>query len=103
MMDYLECDDCTIDHLAYSNLIPMLSTGLTGRDRTEIFEGDIIQTEGRNGERLSIFRVLWNGSNARFEKLREDGQTYELDPFSESLKRVIGNIYENPELLEPTQ
>lgn len=85
-------------HPRDENIILMQSTGLTDKDGKEIFEGDIlhhqIQTE-------YTFIVKYDKDNARWYG---DGlsRTYRIDIMKDFLQyyKVIGNIYENPELLE---
>ena len=77
-------------------------TGLFSKDGKEIWEGDITQTVCKDGTGLSVFRVFWDNRTARFRKIRDDGEIYDMDEWSELHKQVIGNIYENPELLEVT-
>ena len=76
----------------------MQSTGLCDKVGTEVFDGDIlhhqIQTE-------YTFIVKYDKDNARWYG---DGlsRTYRIDITKDFLQyyKVIGNIYENPELLE---
>lgn len=77
----------------------MQSTGLKDKNGKEIFEGDIVDYKGREAV------VKWHGSYASFiyrfvDELKE--RVSEWDPlYLAYLKcEVIGNIYENPELLE---
>lgn len=85
---YLEDEDAII----------MQSTRLVDKEGTEVFEGDIlhhqIQTE-------YTFIVKYDKDNARWYG---DGlsRTYRIDLMKHFMQyyKVIGNIYENPELLE---
>lgn len=80
------------------DVILMQSTGLKDKEGTEVFEGDIlhhqIQTE-------YTFIVKYDKDNGRWYG---DGlsRTYRIDITKDFLPyyKVIGNIYENPELLE---
>lgn len=79
-------------------------TGLKDKNGTEIYEGDIVQYHPRhNGV---PYRVYWANESAKFLIGRKGvvGQElssvmYNLDTGRIALE-VIGNIHENPELLE---
>lgn len=77
----------------------MQSTGLKDKNGKEIFEGDIVDYKGRKAV------IKWHGSYASFiyrfvdELNKRSAEWYQL--YLAYLKcEVIGNIYENPELLE---
>lgn len=77
----------------------MQSTGLKDKNGKEIFEGDIVDYKGREAV------VKWHGSYASFIYRFVDGlqeRVSEWDPLFLAYYHfeVIGNIYENPELLE---
>ncbi|RAI79312.1 hypothetical protein BFS35_012185 [Macrococcoides goetzii] len=78
-----------------SNYVLMQSTGLTDKNGIEIFEGDIINC-----------RDLWLDGDRR--KTNKQIVKYDSGMFSagyvslrtnNSTSEIIGNIYENPELL----
>ena len=82
----------------------MQSTGLKDKNGKEIFEGDII-TNGeevvdvKNHPTLGFYTVVngverFFGSNISIKDFEKD-----VEEFS-SVTEIIGNIYENPELLE---
>lgn len=100
-----------IPHIyGYGEVIPETVgqfTGLTDKNGKRIFEGDIgryIQTDGakRNGNPvICIGKVVYNAKTASFavESKDESGCKY-FDYFPIKDFVVIGNIHDNPELLE---
>ena len=106
-LEELELNDPVMnDHISvYPNEIELMqSTGLKDKNGKEIFEGDII-TNGidivdvRNHETLGFYtlvngREVFFGHGTSIEEFEED-----IEGFTE-IAEIIGNIYENPELLE---
>ena len=89
----------------FDDIVLMQSTGLRDKNGKEIFEGDVV-TDGhttgdiKNHPTLGFYMVDNNG----VERWFSDGSTIEdFDEDVETVARIleiIGNIYENPELLE---
>lgn len=82
---WYDCKDCKI----------MQFTGLLDKNGKEIYEGDIVFDE--DGEFSKTCKIEWHNENAQFVGVDIDGlggfQMEEIDG------EIIGNIYENPELL----
>ena len=68
---------------------PQQYTGLKDKNGVEIYEGDIVKRWG------NIYIVIWDKIGFRMKWTKEDS----VNRFPDELCEVIGNIYENPELL----
>jgi hypothetical protein len=73
-------------------------TGLKDKNDKEIYESDVVQVVAQDGTRLSKHKIIWSNSRCRFMKHREDGNFFDLET-SQTLLEIIGNIYQNPELV----
>lgn len=82
----------------FHDLELMQSTGLVDKEDTEVFEGDLLHHQIQTDY---TFIVKYDEDNARWYG---DGlsRTYRIDLMKHFMQyyKVIGNIYENPELLE---
>ena len=77
----------------------MQYTGLKDKNGKEIYEGDILRHINPKQFKNSVYEVVFlNGGFA----IKGDDYIEDLNEFlkSSSSAEVIGNIYENPELLE---
>ena len=88
LSDYLkEYSISNIDHLIFQQY-----TGLNDKNKKPIYEGDFIRGQfdhGPAGLREEILPVRWS---------KEDG--YQWNYWDLSTIEVIGNLFENPELLK---
>lgn len=88
-----------------SELTLMQSTGLVDKNGKEIFEGDII-TDGytlgvlRNHQTLGFYMVDEKGKENFLSDTVDTEGFEEAKEFMKNSIEIIGNIYENPELLE---
>ena len=100
-LEELELNDPVMnDHISVypDEIVLMQSTGICDKEGTEVFEGDIlhhqIQTEYTFIVKYDKDKGRWYGDGLSL--------TYRIDITKEFLPyyKVIGNIYENQELLE---
>lgn len=91
--------------IKFKNAILMQSTGLKDKNGKEIFEGDIV-TDGydkrdiRNHQTLGFYMVDNKGTEDFFSDNMSLEDFDEVERTASEILEVIGNIYENPELLE---
>ncbi len=81
--------------LGGSKVILMQFTGLKDKNGKEIYEGDMIK-----GYRTG--KIIWNEKLSSFGAVNKEGQLIYDFPLSNYTPEpeVIGNIHDNPELLE---
>lgn len=99
------CKDTLFGQLSYydfDDIVLMQSTGLVDKNGKEIFEGDILAVEA-DDEVVNV-NVLWDKKHALFifksKKYNEEELLAELVEDNACPIEIIGNIYENPELLK---
>ena len=86
---------CADGNSAYKDYPLMQFTGLHDRNGKEIYEGDILQyTDNFNRPITGVVQYLGNGF-----WIEEKDETH----YMPNDREVIGNIYENPELIGGTQ
>lgn len=82
----------------------MQYTGLKDKNSVEIYEGDILQCDDVSADYQLHAKVYWDEEEAIYKADRSgDGETCEFELWAilqeHQFVDVIGNIYENPELL----
>lgn len=82
------------DYFADNDFVFMQDTGLKDKDGKEIYEGDIL-TWGNN----VIAKVYYADDLAMFRCVIEGTEEFDLFVFNQEAS-IIGNIYENKELLD---
>lgn len=82
----------------------LLNTGLKDKNAKQIYKGDIIQQKFQPNINIKKFvfdkgQISWMADSASFGIIWEDGDITENLTNIKELT-IIGNIYENPELVE---
>lgn len=93
--------------MAPDKYVLMQSTGLKDKNGVEIFEGDLVSISVQNGfdyldNKVCIVKNSIGHSGLVCATVDEDLEyrIFNTELFEEYTYEVIGNIYENPELLE---
>lgn len=95
-------DDNVLRFIGFKNIELMQSTGLKDKNGKEIFEGDILAC--KTDDKVINLNVFWDEEHALF--MFESKKYNEQEPLAELVENntypfeIIGNVYENPELLE---
>jgi|LakMenEpi03Aug12_release.lakeMendotaPanAssembly.Ray.scaffolds.fasta_scaffold913868_3 uncharacterized phage protein (TIGR01671 family) len=84
----------------YESIPIMQFTGLQDKNGKDIYEGDIVRYYNKYSKLFYTHQVMWDNKWPAFG-LFEQGNEWckEIDWVKISEIEVIGNIYENPELL----
>lgn len=93
---------CESDCFDFEGVIFTQSTGLKDKNGKEIFEGDVLAIETDEG--VINLKVFWDEKHALFmfesKKYNEKDLLAELVEDNTYPFEIIGNIYENKELLD---
>lgn len=92
----IRVSDDGFDHYEEYEVIPETVgqfTGLTDKNSKKIFEGDII------AKGFELYEVRWNPEQVRWGIYLDNYEVAGFTKFSESYFEVVGNIYDNRELL----
>ncbi len=89
------CYDQALEYYAVSEETVGQFTGMTDKKCTKIFEDDIVQAHFSKNHSKQIFRVTFDDGMFLFDNNYVKVPKYEIYSM-----KVIGNIHDNPELLE---
>ena len=72
-----------------SVLYPMQCTNWYDSEQNEVFEGDIVEIDGK------ISQVIWDEDISGYLFLSEDGELYPGGAYLTDALKIVGNVYEN--------
>ena len=84
------------------NIVKMRCTGLKDKNGKLIYEDDIVRWSlcRGDGDICENYQIIWRDNCAAFGCLKSNGDILDMFSQPELKAKVIGHIYENPELLE---
>lgn len=97
--DYGAIDEFECHSQSFDNVELMQYTGLKDKNNNEIYEGYIIDYEVSRTEHTNCV-VKWVDKYSCFIALDNLGVEYFIQEIDKRRMKVIGNIYENPELFK---
>ena len=77
----------------------MQFTGLLDKNSKDIYEGDVVTTEWELERKKVTGKIVWHEGFCGWA-IESDEMQYRFSATAQAMRKVIGNIYENPELLE---
>ena len=99
---WLNCFNANLLNIGdLSNVELMQYTGIKDKNGVEIYEGDIIRLKHHIDKRINVVgKVVFLSEQASFGIIDDLCQEYPLFRNTTEQIEIIGNIYENSELLE---
>ncbi len=79
-------------------IILMQFTGLLDKNSKEIYEGDIVEIDFEGSKEKG--QIIWENKRSRFMWLDNRNDDYGIFEIDRHGRKIVGNIYENPELLK---
>jgi uncharacterized phage protein (TIGR01671 family) len=106
LMDLMTWDGLVYHNGKYQDIEWMQYTGIKDINGKEIFDGDIARGEAGTGVggkttkyKQLIYKVFWNDWMHGWDIHAENYGKYRFQPALDEIE-IIGNIFENPELLK---
>jgi uncharacterized phage protein (TIGR01671 family) len=86
-----------LSHFAGDRIVPLQFTGLKDKNGKEIYEGYIVKLYDPYTKSQLETNIIWDSENCRFAM---KNTFIDFDFLINDELEIIGNIYENPELLK---